>query len=57
MIQKLAYPIGRQIANPDAKEATKFFYSYFFPDERNVLGKELAENPKIFILLISMFLM
>ncbi|OPX58990.1 MAG: Glycosyltransferase AglE [Methanobacterium sp. PtaB.Bin024] len=47
---KIGVSYGRQIANPDAKEATKFFYSYFYPDERNVLGKELAENPKNFYL-------
>ncbi|WP_337972271.1 glycosyltransferase family 2 protein [Methanobacterium petrolearium] len=41
---------GRQIANQNAKEATKFFYSYFYPDERKVLRKELAENPKNFYL-------
>ena len=45
---EVAVSYGRQIANPDAKDVNKFFYSYFYPDEKKVLSKELANNPKKF---------
>lgn len=45
---EVAVSYGRQIANHDAKDVNKFFYSYFYPDEKKVLSKELANNPKKF---------
>lgn len=45
---KIAVSYGRQIANPDSKDVDIFFYSYFYPDERKVLGKELVKNTKKF---------
>ncbi len=44
----IAVSYGRQIANPGAKDVVAFFYSYFYPDERRVLVKEMAKNPKKF---------
>jgi rhamnosyltransferase len=45
---EVAVSYGRQIANPDAADVNKFFYSYFYPDEKKVLSKEVANNPKKF---------
>lgn len=45
---EVAVSYGRQIANPDSKKVDVFFYSYFYPDEKKVLRKELADNPKKF---------
>ncbi len=44
----IAVSYGRQIANPDSKKVDVFFYSYFYPDEKKVLKKKLADNPKKF---------
>lgn len=45
---KIAVSYGRQIANPDSNDVNTFFYSHFYPNERKVLRKELAKNPKKF---------
>lgn len=45
---EIAVSYGRQIANSDSKIVDIFFYSYFYPNERRVLRKELADNPKKF---------
>jgi rhamnosyltransferase len=37
---------GKQEAYPDAKPMDKFFYSYFYPDERQTLDAEDAEDPR-----------
>ena len=44
----VAVVYGRQIAYPDAKPIDKFFYSYFYPDERKILMKNLTENTRKF---------
>jgi len=41
---------GRQVAYPDAKPMDEFFYSYFYPDERDVLTPEETENERRFFL-------
>lgn len=41
---------GRQVAYPDAKPMDEFFYSYFYPDEREVLTPRDAENERRFFL-------
>lgn len=45
---EVAVSYGRQIANPDSSDVNTFFYLYFYPDERKVLGKQESNNPKKF---------
>ncbi len=39
---------GRQIANHGAKKMDIFFYSYYYPEKKQVLKKKHANNPKKF---------
>lgn len=57
LLEKLVKPLknhhvavsyGRQIANPDSNDVNAFFYSFFYPDKKKVLVKEMANNPKKF---------
>ncbi len=41
---KVAGVYGRQMAYPNAKPMEKFFYSYFYPDERKVITPADLEN-------------
>ena len=46
----IAAVYSRQIAYPDSKPMDKFFYFYFYPDQRRVLTKEDIKNPKKFFI-------
>ena len=45
-----AVAYGKQVAYQDAKPMDKFFYSYFYPDERQTLGPKDAADPRQFYL-------
>jgi len=41
---------GRQVAYPDAKPMNEFFYSHFYPDQRNTLTADDATDTRQFFL-------
>lgn len=44
----VAVVYGKQTANLDAKKVDDFFYSYFYPEKRKILKKELVKDSRKF---------